>query len=60
MRQHRFLSDVPAQDFDRPQCAKCGCQMWLARIEPGRPGYDHRTFECPVCEQVEAVDVKYR
>ena len=60
MQQYRFTSDLPVQDFDRPQCPQCGSQMWLARIEPGRPGHDKRTFECPACEHVETRDIKYR
>jgi hypothetical protein len=24
--------------------------MWIARISPDAPGYDKRTFDCPVCE----------
>jgi hypothetical protein len=41
---------------ERPSCPKCGTQMWLATIEPDRPGHDRRTFECPRC-QVEKVEI---
>ena len=33
----------------RPFCEFCKAQLWLACIEPDKPGYDKRTFECPVC-----------
>jgi hypothetical protein len=28
-------------------CSKCGKPMRLACIEPGQPGHEVRTFECP-------------
>jgi hypothetical protein len=33
----------------RPQCPKCEVTMSLLIIEPERPGFDSRTFECPKC-----------
>ena len=30
----------------RPECPMCAAQMYLARIEPEKPGHDLRTFEC--------------
>jgi transcription elongation factor Elf1 len=33
--------------------------MYLAQIEPGRPGFDLRTFECPKCKHSESVVVKF-
>jgi hypothetical protein len=33
--------------------------MWLARIQPDKPGYDRRTFERPVCHDEMVVVVKY-
>ena len=45
--------------IERPTCAKCGSPMWLARITPSdKPGYDMRTFDCPVCEISETAAVK--
>ena len=32
-----------------PQCPECGCVMWLDRIEPRKPGYEERIFQCPRC-----------
>jgi hypothetical protein len=32
-----------------PRCQKCGETMALRIIEPERPGFDSRTFECPKC-----------
>jgi hypothetical protein len=33
----------------RPVCAKCYTPMWLTRIQPDKPGFARRTFECPRC-----------
>jgi hypothetical protein len=30
-------------------CSGCGKPMRLACIEPAKPGFDLRTFECPKC-----------
>ncbi|KQZ00286.1 hypothetical protein ASD45_04990 [Pseudolabrys sp. Root1462] len=50
-----------APDIDRPICARCGSQMWLARISPAVQGREWRTFECPVCEvSTEADDTDHR
>ncbi len=44
---------------EKPTCEKCGVEMWLARIEPARPGYDKRTFECPACTTMVTKVIKY-
>jgi len=36
----------------------CGAKMMLARIEPERPGYDSRTFECSKCEHIASAVTK--
>jgi len=40
-----------------PRCSKCGEMMALRIIEPGRWGFDLRTFECPKCLGVETLVV---
>ena len=45
---------------ERPECPKCKTAMMLSRIELDQPGHDKRTFECPKCENVETMVVKYR
>jgi hypothetical protein len=35
------------------RCTKCGAKMTLARIEPAKPHYDLRTFECTKCNNVD-------
>jgi hypothetical protein len=54
------LASSEERPLERPRCPKCGAQMWLATIEPDRPGCDRRTFECPRCqtETVEVVEYK--
>jgi hypothetical protein len=51
------LNESPPSE--RPWCAPCDIPMWLARIQPKKPGYDKRTFECPVCHDEMVVVVKY-
>ena len=53
-------SDPPFQKIDGPKCTKCGTPMWIARIEPDKPGFDKRTFECPACDHSETIIVEYR
>lgn len=43
--------------IERPYCPNCKTRMMLARISPGPPGFDHRLFECPKCNNVENVIV---
>jgi hypothetical protein len=40
-------------------CTKCGAKMTLARIEPDKPGYDLRAFECTKCNNVDQYIVEY-
>ena len=44
----------------RPECPTCTAHMYLARIEPEKPGYDLRTFECPMCQHVERAVVQFK
>src|SRR3977135_168244 len=32
-----------------PRCPKCGACMACRNLEPDRPGFASRTFECPKC-----------
>jgi hypothetical protein len=41
----------------RPLCPKCEMTMMLARITLGPSGFDIRTFECPVCDNVHLLVV---
>jgi len=54
-----YIVDPPKPSLDRPPCPECGWLMWLAHIEPDKPDCDKRTFECPRCQHVETVVVKY-
>jgi hypothetical protein len=44
----------------RPWCESCDAQMWLVSIEPDKPDYDRRTFECPRCQHEMVEIVKYK
>jgi len=44
----------------RPECPKCSAQMYLARIELEKPGFDLRSFECPRCRHVETAVVQFK
>jgi hypothetical protein len=39
----------------RTLCPTCQTETMLARITPGRFGFDIRTFECPACKDVQQV-----
>jgi hypothetical protein len=43
----------------RPGCPECSALMCLALVEPEQPGFDLRTFECPRCQHVGTVVVKF-
>jgi len=34
----------------RPVCSTCDTPLWLTRIQPDKPGFLRRTFECPRCQ----------
>ena len=55
-----YISGSALLIIDRPRCSECDALMWLDRIEPDEPEHDRRTFECPRCQHVETVVVKYR
>jgi rubredoxin len=38
----------------RLSCPKCSSQMALTRSEPGKPGFDNLTFECPKCGHTDS------
>jgi hypothetical protein len=40
---------------ERPMCPTCKHRMGLARISPGKPGLEERTFECSTCRRIEKV-----
>jgi len=48
---------VFANAMKNPGCPKCGEMMALRIIEPERPGFDSRTFECPKCYDTETLVV---
>ena len=55
-------SPTPALLCDRlmeATCTKCGAKMTLARIEPDKPDYDLRSFECTKCNNVDQYIFEY-
>jgi hypothetical protein len=55
----RYRPSTPTTEaILRPPCPKCGTKMHLARIEPEKPGYETRTFECPNCEHSLSIVAK--
>jgi predicted RNA-binding Zn-ribbon protein involved in translation (DUF1610 family) len=55
MRCSQWKHEMFADRITSPQCPKCGAMMLLRIIEPERPGFDSRTFECPKCYDTETV-----
>ena len=45
------IFDPRERPFDRPACPNCGCPMWLAIVEPDKPGHEKRSYECPRCQR---------
>ena len=46
----KFSKPPPLSGIELPRCPKCHLKMRLARITPGVPGFEVRSFECPHCE----------
>jgi hypothetical protein len=42
---------------DRPMCPVCKHRMGLARISPGKRGFEERTFECSTCGRTDKISV---
>src|SRR4030095_3256235 len=47
------IFDPRERPFNRPACPNCGCPMWLAIVEPDKPGHEKRSYECPRCQREE-------
>jgi hypothetical protein len=53
------LTHASSRAITRPPCSKCGATVMLTHVEPHTPGYDLRTFECPVCKHSESAVVHF-
>jgi hypothetical protein len=42
---------------ERPFCADCDAPMILSLLEQDKPGFDLRTFTCPMCAATESTVV---
>jgi len=42
---------------ERPFCADCDAPMILSVLAPDKPGFDLRTFACPMCAATESIVV---
>jgi hypothetical protein len=52
---------VPSRrDLAHVICERCGSIMLLTKIEPDKPDYDRRTFDCIECNDTVVEIVKYR
>jgi hypothetical protein len=56
-----MLSDKPFLNYgarvERPLCPKCKTQMMVARIAPGRTGFELQSFDCPKCNHELTTEV---
>jgi len=43
--------------IERPMCLTCKHRMGLARISPGKRGFEEHTFECSTCHRIEKVSL---
>ena len=46
-------------ELEPQPCTKCGAHVILARIEPAKPGFDLRTFECSKCNNADQYIIEY-
>ena len=46
---------VSSSSTERPMCPTCKHRMGLARISPGKRGFEERTFECSTCHRLTKV-----
>ena len=42
---------------ERPFCPDCDAPMILSALEQDKPGFDLRTFACPMCAATESIVV---
>ena len=42
---------------ERPFCPDCDAPMILSVLAQDRPGFDLRTFACPMCAAIESIVV---
>ena len=43
-----------------PVCNWCGGATFLTQIEPDKPDYDRRTFECSTCNNAMTEIIRYK
>jgi hypothetical protein len=48
---------ISTYSVERPMCLTCKHRMGLARISPGKRGFEERTFECRTCHRLEKVSI---
>jgi len=58
-RKSQSSAHAPPFEQEPPPCTKCGAPVILARIEPARPDFDLRTFECSKCNNVDQYTIEY-
>ena len=62
MPARRAVQSRPLGITSEPEqqpCTKCRAPMVLARIEPAKPGFDLRTFECSSCNNADQYIIEY-
>jgi hypothetical protein len=62
MSARRAVQSRPRRVTFEPEpqpCTKCRAPMALARIEPAKPGFDLRTFECSKCNNADQYIIEY-
>ena len=52
----KSISHFPGR-IERPLCSNCKTVMMLARLTPGRDGFELQCFDCPKCNHELTVEI---
>jgi transposase-like protein len=58
MRDSKNTEALTLLVTEHARCPRCSLRMVLTGLEPGRQGYDLRTFECAKCNYARSVAVE--
>jgi hypothetical protein len=56
--EQRVMTRNVMLGYHRPFCADCDAPMILSLLEQDKPGFELRTFACPMCAATESIVVR--